>query len=175
MIIPIAVLWLLQLALWMMEVISIRIESAYLPAMGHTCTSHEKVFMGGVPFILTALVDLTASTLIAVRLWHRGSDRTRGQKIRRLLIKDALVSSARMTRRCGAKLTPVIIPQIYSLASSPANIAAPLLFWYSKDLPIQTLLLAFALLIHVLLSSRAFIKLHSMGSGFRKDLQTLAR
>lgn len=65
--------------------------------------------------------------------------------------------------------------QMYSLASLPTNIAAPLIFWKSSTLPMQTLLLAFALLVHVLLSSRAFIKLHNMGSFFHKDLQTLAR
>lgn len=92
-IIPLAVLWLLQLALWMLDVISIQVQPALLPAMGHTCTAHDKVFMGGIPFVLTILVDLTASTLIATRLFNRGGEKSKAKKIRRMLVKDALVSS----------------------------------------------------------------------------------
>lgn len=82
----------------MLDVISIQIQPALLPAMGHTCTAHDKVFMGGIPFVLTILVDLTASTLIATRLFNRGGEKSKAKKIRRMLLKDALVSSLRIIR-----------------------------------------------------------------------------
>lgn len=102
--VSLAVLWLIQLILWCMEVISVQIQPAYLPVMGHTCTSHENLAVGGAPFVATAVVDLTASILIAVRLYPRRqhADESKVKKLRRLLVKDALVSLSASECRLSA-------------------------------------------------------------------------
>ncbi|CAO1628483.1 unnamed protein product [Parajaminaea phylloscopi] len=151
--VPIVSLWLAQVCIWFLDIISLNTRGQQLPVLGFSCSSFTAAKYSAIPFIFTMLVDCTATGLIIAKLWKR-TKLPGAPTLRRLILQDAA---------------------IYCVASLGPSIAAPILFWVTDRIILRTLMVSFALLVHVILSSRAFISLHDAGPMFPGHSRTVIR
>lgn len=90
--VPIVSLWLVQLCIWCLDIVSLSTQGQRLPVLGFSCSSFTAAKYSAIPFLLTISVDVTATSLIIIKLCKRTKS-PGAPTLRRLLLRDAVVST----------------------------------------------------------------------------------